>query len=81
MCFNLHAFLISLIYLGGFVAIVRILVPWVLGLFGLIFAPLMKIIDILILIAVAVFVVDTVFELLNCAGGGFSFGHLFSARG
>lgn len=58
--------------LGGFIALVRLLLPWVLSLFGVSGGILMQAINILIAMAVAIFVIVLVFDLFECfAGSGF----------
>lgn len=74
MCFSAEWFeqlLLDLVYLGVFVALVRLLLPWVLGLFGVNSGVLMQAVNIIIAGAVAIFVIVLIFGLLSCLGGGF----------
>lgn len=74
MCFGAEWFkdlLIELVVLGGFIALMRLLLPWVLSLFGVSGGVLMQAINILIVMAVAIFIIVLVFDLFECFAGGF----------
>ena len=73
MCFSLgwlEDLLIWLVIVGGVVALLRLLLPWVLGLFGMAGGILMQAINILIAVIVAVFVIYIVFDIISCLAGG-----------
>jgi len=69
MCFDLESFLISIVWLAVIVAVLRLLVPWIFSLIGVVYGPLMRIIDLIILAIVIIFIIHVVFSLLSCAGG------------
>lgn len=75
MCFSLpwlEQFLVYCIVLGAVIAIIRILVPWVLGQIGI---PIIgQVINIVLWAVVAIFVIYICFALISCllGGGGFS---------
>jgi hypothetical protein len=75
MCFSLEwikEVLIWLCIVGGVIALLRLLLPWVLGLFGVAGGILMQAINIVIGVIIAVFVIVLVFDLISCligAGG------------
>jgi hypothetical protein len=78
MCFTLgwlEALLVNIIILAAVIAVLRILIPWILGLVGFDPGPLMAIVNIILWAIVAIFVIYLVFSLLSCLGGG-GFGNL-----
>ncbi len=73
MCFSLswvENVLIWLVVLGAFVAIMKILLPLVLGAFGWAGDTLMRIINIIIVAVIVIFLIIFAFDLLSCLGGG-----------
>jgi hypothetical protein len=79
MCFSLawiEALLINIVVLAVIVGVLRILVPWVIGLLGVNAGPLMAIINLIIWGIVLVWVIYFVFSLLGCLGGGAGLGSL-----
>jgi hypothetical protein len=80
MCFGLQWFeslLIWLIIVGGVIALVRLLLPMALTMIGGPSGYLMSAINIIIWVAIALFVVYIIFALLECMGGGGGFPSLF----
>jgi len=76
MCFSLAWLanvLIWIVVVCAVIAILRLLLPWVIGLLGVDTGPLMAIVNIVIYAIVAIAVITIVFALLSCLmGGGFS---------
>lgn len=77
MCWSLgflEDLIIRLIILGAIVAIIKIVVPWILGLIGGVGAPIVQIIYIVLWAIVAIWCVIICFELIQCliGAGGFS---------
>jgi H+/Cl- antiporter ClcA len=76
MCFDLafiENLLIWLVVVGCIVALLRLLLPWVLGMFGVGGDILMRAINIVIGAIIAIFVIVIIFDLVSCllgAGGG-----------
>jgi hypothetical protein len=73
MCFSLswiEALLINVVILAVVVGVLRILVPWVIGLLGVDAGPLMAIINLIIWGIVIIWLIYFVFSLLGCLGGG-----------
>lgn len=72
MCITIHFLqwiIIWCIVIAATIAIINILVPWLLSLFGAPLGPIAAIIRILLWAIVAVEVVYIVFALLGCLGG------------
>lgn len=72
MCFSLgfiEDLLIQLVIVAVVVAILRLLVPWILGLLGFDMSVPMRIINILIAAVVVIWLIVLVFNLLGCMGG------------
>lgn len=72
MCFSLawiEALLIWLVIIGAVIAILRLFVPWVLGLFGVNLGPIPQIIRIVIIAILAIAAIYFVFDLIGCLGG------------
>ncbi len=66
--FNL---LIAIVVLFALIAIFKILIPWVLGLFGAIdTGPLVPIINIIFGAVIAILIILLIWELVACAFGG-----------
>lgn len=79
MCFSLgwiEALLVNIVVLAVVVGVLRILVPWVIGLLGINAGPLMTIINIIIWGIVLIWLIYFVFSLLGCLGGGGGLGSL-----
>jgi hypothetical protein len=77
MCFSLAwlaNLLIWIVVVAAVIAVLKLLIPWALGLVGIDAGPLMQIIQIIIYAIVAIFVIVVVFALLSClmGGGGFA---------
>jgi len=73
MCFSLGGllyFLIWLIVVGAVVAIIRLLLPYVLGMFGIAGDLVMRVINIIIFAIVLIAVIYLVIDLLSCLGPG-----------
>ena len=84
MCFSmdwlLHLFVL-LIIIGAVVALVRLLLPLVIGWMGAPGAIILQAINIVMWAVVAIFVVYIVFELISCLlSGGGGFGLAFPRR-
>lgn len=81
MCFSLgwiENILIACVLIAAVVMIVRILIPWLLGLVGWtgIAEPVMQVLNIVIGAVVIIFLIILIFSLLSCAfgaGGGLPF--------
>jgi hypothetical protein len=76
MCFSLsfiESLLIDLVVIAVVVAILRLLVPWILGQIGFNAPPIMRVIDIIVWAIVIIFVIVVVFDLLRCVVGGGGF--------
>jgi len=75
MCFSLpwlEAFLVYCIIVGAVIAILRLVIPWVIGQLGI---PLVgAVLNIVLWAVVAIFVIYICFALISCliGGGGFS---------
>jgi hypothetical protein len=72
MCFSLlwiAHLLIMLVIICGCVAIIRILIPWLLGSLGPDGGRIGQILNIIIWVIFAVIVIWLVFDLLSCALG------------
>ena len=73
MCFSaagIESFLIWLVVLCAIIGILKIILPWILGLAGVgVSAPIMQIINILIIAVVIVAVIMLVFTAFECMGG------------
>lgn len=72
-CFSLgwvEQLCIWLIILGATVAIIRVVVPWLLGMIGGVSAPIVQIINIVLWAVIAIMVVYVVFALIACLVGG-----------
>ena len=71
-CFSLawieHA-LIWLVVVGCVVAILRLLIPWVLGILGIGAGIVMQIINIALLCIVAIYVIYFAFDVIGCLLG------------
>ena len=79
MCFSLQwveQILIWLVVVGCVVALLRLLLPWILGMFGVGGGILMQAINIVIGAIIAVFVIVIIFDLISCLLG--SGGSMFS---
>ena len=75
MCFSLgwlEGLLINIVILAVVIGVLRILIPWVLGLLGVDTGPLMQIINLILWAIVIIWVIYFVFGLLSCMGGGIS---------
>lgn len=73
MCFSLawiESLCIYLIFVIGIVAIIRLVVPWLLAQLGGGGGIIAGIINIVLWMVVAIFVVYLCFALLSCIGGG-----------
>jgi hypothetical protein len=73
MCFSLgwlEALLINIVILAVVIGVLRILIPWVMGLLGVNVEPLMRIINLIIIGIVVIWAIYFVFSLLGCLGGG-----------
>jgi hypothetical protein len=73
MCFSLswiEALLVNVVIIAVIVGVLRILVPWIIGLLGVVAGPLMAIINIIIWGIVLIWLIYFVFSLLGCIGGG-----------
>lgn len=69
MCFSLswvEQLLIFIVIIAALIAVLRLLVPWVLGLFAINLGPLPQIINIIVTAIIAVAVIIFVFDLLLC---------------
>jgi len=71
MCIDFHALIIQLVLLCGFVAILQVLIPWLLGLIGFSLGPIPRILWIICGIAIAIFVINLLWALWGCFGGDF----------
>ena len=76
MCFSaagIENFLIWMVILCVVIGILRVLVPWILGLAGIgVGGPIMQIINLVIIAIVIIAVIIVAFALIECvAGGGF----------
>lgn len=72
MCFSLEWFkdlLIWLVIVGTIIALLRLLLPWVLGMFGVAGDVLMRAINIAIACVLAIAVIILVFDLIECVIG------------
>jgi hypothetical protein len=75
MCFSLgwlEGLLINIVILAVVIGVLRILIPWVLGLLGVDTGPLMQIINLILWAIVIIWVIYFVFGLLGCMGGSIS---------
>jgi hypothetical protein len=72
MCFSLEwleTILIWIVIIGCVIAILKLLVPWVVGLFGFSLGPLPAIVNYVILAVICIFVIIVVFTLIQCVLG------------
>lgn len=72
MCFDFAWFfhlLIWLVVVGAGVALLQLLLPRVLGMFGVEGALLMQVIRIIVGAAILIFVIVIAWDLLECLGG------------
>lgn len=79
MCFSLpwvEHLLIQMVIIGAIVALVRLLLPIVLGWFGPPGAVVQRVIDLLMWAAVCIFLIIIIFDVISCllssGGGNFS---------
>ena len=74
MCFSLGMIeyaLIWLVIVCAVVAVLRIFVPWILGVFGVVVdGRVMQILNIIIAAIVLIYFIILVFDLLSCLVGG-----------
>jgi hypothetical protein len=72
MCFSLsfiENLLIQIVIVAVVVGILRLLVPWILGLLGFDMSVPMRIVNLLIAAVVIIWLIVLCFDLLGCIGG------------
>ena len=82
-CFSLgwiEALLINVVILVVIVGVLRLLIPWVLGLLAVNAGPLLQIVNLIIWGVIIIWLIYFVFSLLSCLGGGFGNLSLFPHR-
>ncbi len=72
-CFSLaylEQLLVYLVIVGGVIALLKLLLPYVLNLLGVAGGVIMQAINILIAVILAIFVIYFVFTIIGCLTGG-----------
>ena len=70
LCMSFEPLLVQIVVICVVVGLVRLLLPWLLGMLGVAGGIVAQAINIVVWGAVAIFVIRLIFSLLACAGFG-----------